>query len=761
MSAAGAPAESGAVPTLSGQGAFIALAVTSVFSSACLMFLVQPMVARLLLPAFGGSPAVWSTALVFFQAVLLAGYAYAHFSVRRLGLRRQMALHVGVVLLPLLLLPPLPRAGMSGNPGAWPVPAVLAALATAVLLPFFALASNASLTQRWFAAARPGRGRDPYQLYAASNAGSFLALLAYPFLVEPAAGVRAQTWGWSIGYGLFVGLTCAMMWAARRQGALEASTAEAASDTALALPLTRGRKLGWLLRSAVPVSLLLSATLAITTDIVALPLFWVLPLALYLATYIVAFAWPERLPRRPVALLAALALVAALALALLPLQAGLPLWLLLVLALAPLLFGGLLCHLDLARDRPPPQQLTAFYLWIALGGVLGGILNSLVAPRLFSSVAEFPLTLALLAWLLPAGGPGWLVGEWRRTRHSGQGWVVAIMVCATVLVAWQLTQAQGPERWLWLLVALALMPVGALIPPRMLNFALAATLVAGLLASGLVSPEPVLDQARSFFGVLRIVQRPERRMMLHGTTIHGSQSTTESLRRTPQGYYYPTGPLGSLVAAQAPAARIGVVGLGTGALATLTRTGQRLDFFDIDPLVETLARRHFSYLQDAAGEVRVTVADGRLGLAAVPDGSYDMLVLDAFSSDSIPAHLLTAEALELYQRKLKPGGLVVFHISHRSLDLARVFRGWSSATGQSVAVQRWEPDEQAAGEGGLPTLAVALAPAETTVRDLVAGSGGAWQLLPPEGRATFWTDDSANLMSVLGKPAGVVAPPAD
>lgn len=741
-----------------GQRPFIALAVASVFTSACLMFLVEPMVARLLLPAFGGSPAVWSTALVFFQAVLLAGYGYAHWSVQRLGLRRQMFLHIGVVLLPLLLLPPLPRAGMSGAGGAWPVPAVLAALATAVLLPFFALASNASLTQRWFAAARPGRGRDPYRLYAASNAGSFLALMAYPFLVEPAAGVRAQTWGWSLGYGLFVVLSCSMMWVARRHGALDAPAEDEASPAAQVAPLTRGRKIGWLVRSAVPVSLLLSATLAITTDIVALPLFWVVPLALYLATYILAFAWPERLPRRPVALLAALAVAAALALALLPLEAGLPLPLILGIALAPLGFGGLLCHLDLARDRPPPQQLTGFYLWIALGGVIGGILNSLVAPRLFSGVAEFPLTLAVLAWLLPAGGPGWLLGELRRARGGGRLLPAALMVGAIGLVTWQLARGQGPERWLWLFVALSLLPLGALLPPRRLNFTLAATLVALLLASGLASPEPVLDQARSFFGVLRIVQRPERRMMVHGTTIHGSQSTAESLRRTPQGYYYPTGPMGSLVAAQPPAARIGVVGLGTGALATLTKAGQRLDYFDIDPLVELLARRHFSYLADAAGEVQVTVADGRLGLAAVPDGSYDLLVLDAFSSDAIPAHLLTTEALELYRRKVKPEGLVLFHISHRALDLARVFRGWSRATGGAVAVQRWEPDDKAVDEGALPTLAVALAPDDATVRALVDGSDGAWQLLPEDGRAALWTDDSANLMSVLGKPAALPTP---
>jgi spermidine synthase len=737
----------------------LALAVASVFASAFLLFAVQPMVARMLLPRFGGSPAVWNTALLFYQTVLLAGYAYAHWSVRRLGWRRQMALHTVVLLIPLAVLPPWPRL-IPGTAGVWPVAAVLAALAGAVLLPFFALSTNASLTQRWFALARGDAGPDPYRLYAVSNAGSLLALAAYPFVVEPLVGTRAQALAWSAGYVVFVVLSLAVMAWTRRRGvggtpaewteigqvAEAPSAAVAVVDTGV----SRARRLRWLVWSAVPTSLLMSATLVITTDVVALPLLWVVPLGLYLVTYILAFAWPNRLPRRILAVLAAAAV--AVALVVLLLQLALAPLVLVIVALAPLVFGGLVCHLDLARDRPDPAHLTEFYLWLAVGGVVGGVLNSLVAPVVFSSVAEYPLTLAVLAWLLPMGGPAAVVAETRRAVARG-GWLPAATMTVLVLLAtWRLPLGGPFIRVLWLLGALLVLPYALLFRPRAVHFALAATLLAGLAVTGRNSITPMLAQARSFFGVVRVLEAADRRVMMHGTTIHGAQLRDPALRSVPPAYYHPRGPLGALVADQAPGANIGLVGLGTGALAALTKPGQTVRVFEIDPLVEAMARRYFSYLADAPARVAVTIADGRLGLAGEPDGSYNLLVMDAFTGDAVPTHLLTAEALDLVRRKLRPDGVAVFHVSNRSLDLVRVFRGWAARTGHAVAVQRWEPDATARRQGATTTLAVAVAADDAVVRRLVAESAGAWQLLDTAGPAVVWTDDFTSLVGVLGAP---------
>ncbi len=705
------------------------LGILSVFTSAFLLFLVQPMVARMLLPGFGGSPAVWSTALVFYQAALLAGYAYAHWNATRLAPRWRTPVHLAVVLVPVLLLPPAVRAFGAPPPAVWPVPWVLAALTAAIGLPFFALASNSSLTQGWLAPALTRAGRDPYRLYAASNAGSLLALVAYPFVLEPLLGGSAQAWLWALGYVLFVALTALVMRAGRpgrsaagaardslavganvgaagdvgaaMSGAAVATTASeprawTAGDAAAEAP-SAGRRSLWVVRSAVVASLLLSVTLAITTDIVAMPLLWVLPLAVYLLTFILAFALPERLPRGLLVVATAASIAVAMLLQVIPLPLSLPVQI--ALTLSPLAFGGLLCHLDLARDRPAPRYLTSFYLWLAVGGVVGGVLNSLLAPRLFDTVAEYPLTLAAMAWLLAAAGPGALAADLRAAwqRRNVLPALTVLLLAGVAVVGIQ--RSELLQRGLWVIVLVLLMPYSLLLRPRLAHFALATTTLAVLLAAGQVSLLPLVDQGRSFFGVLRVEEEAGVRVMMHGTTLHGVQQTEPALRRTPGAYYHAHGPLGSAVRALPPNAVMGLVGLGTGALAALTQPGQRATFFEIDPLVATMARRDFTYLAEAPGDVTVQIADGRLGLAAVADEAYDLLVLDAFSSDSVPAHLLTVEALDLFLRKVKPDGLIVFHISNRELDLARVFRGWSAHTGRPVAVQAWDPVRGGPGRG--------------------------------------------------------------
>ncbi len=727
---------------------YLAAAVISVFLSAALLFLVEPMAARILLPHYGGSPAVWNTAMVFYQLVLLAGYAYAHWLTghRRPGLRPW--LHLAVVLAPLALLPPWPEA-VAPTKHVGPTMAVLLSLGTAVGLPFFALSSNASLVQTWLVARRPEIA-NPYRLYAASNAGSFLALLAYPSLVEPRLGLRDQATAWSLGYAAFAILvTATMRWptaAARGGPPLGADPVDDWGSP----PIRAGRRGMWLLRAAVPSSLLLGATLTITTDALSMPLWWVLPLALYLLGYVVAFAWPDRLPRRPLAALAALCV--ALSLAVTSLQILLPVVLLVVLALTTVLASSALCHLDLARDRPPSDRLTEFYLWIALGGAVGGVFNSLVAPVVFDSVAEWPIGLTLLAWL--AFRPGAAVGAASLRRPWGLG---LLLPAATVLGVGALAMAglatgSLEGRGWWLLMLVLLLPYGLALPRRHLLFPLAACLLTAVAVLGWNAPAPVVEQARSFFGVLRVRETAERRVLLHGTTVHGSQSLKPELRSVPGSYYHPAGPLGSVMRAQRSGARIALVGLGTGALAALGKPGQEIDIFEIDPLVERFARKWFTYLSDSPAHVQVEIADGRLGLARRAPAHYDLVVADAFSSDSVPAHLLTREAMALTLDRTRPGGCAVFHISNRSLDLSRIFRAWSQATGRPVAIARWEPPAAARAQGAAATVAVALAPDAATIERLLDEPSGLWQPLPVTGPASLWSDDHSDLLSVLRSP---------
>jgi len=723
----------------------------SIFLSAFLLFLVQPMVARMLLPRFGGSPAVWSTALVFFQVALLLGYAYAHWSAVRLTPRRQALVHGALVGLAVVVLPPRIPEALVLRPEAWPVPALLASLALVVGIPFLVLATNSSLVQHWFAR-RPSTSRsDPYALYAASNAGSLLALLAYPFLVEPLFGVRSQVWLWSAGYVAFAALTGVLMWRAATDGRAPESAAHP-PDVAwhglwrprAAIDDAAGRRLIWVLRSAVASSLLVATSMAITTDLAAVPLFWVIPLALYLATFIAAFGATRRVPRRLVAGATVVGVATSLVALAVPIA---ELWAVLLPPLFTLLAGALLCHGDLAAERPPPRHLTAFYLWIALGGALGGAFGSLVAPLAFDSVLEYPLTLVALAWLVSLSPGARLAWPRQRPAVPVTALVPALAMAGfAALIAYKLAYGPGSSRANWLLTTLLLLVYGAAMAKKPGRFGLATTLFVMVYTTGFAESLHVVAQDRSFFGVLRIRETSRERVMLHGTTMHGTQQLDPAGSRIPSGYYHPDGPLWHPVAGAKDGARIAVIGLGTGALAGLADAGQQLTFFEIDPLVERMARAHFTYLADSPADVRVVIGDGRLTLAAQPDGALDVLIVDAFSSDAVPVHLLTAEAMDLYRRKVSADGLVVLHISNRHLDLARVARGYGRLRGVPVAHIQWRPSPAAAREGASRTHAVALAPTSGVIDALVDEPG--WSLLGA-GPAALWTDDKASVFGVL------------
>lgn len=746
------------------------------FTSAFLLFFIQPLIAKMLLPRYGGSPAVWNTAMVFFQVLLLAGYLYAHVSLRWLGVRRQAALHVLVLLLPLVSLPPVVHAGLLAPPTAWPVPWVLASLALAVGLPFLVLATNSSLVQRWYVLAQPdGSGGDPYWLYAASNVGSLLALLAYPFLLEPLWGIQTQARIWAAGYVLFVVLAMGVMFVALRRplrnggpeavpatnridrtdGADEADSAilmpgtDGTDPPRQSAPITWRRRAGWVLRAATATSLLMAITLQFTTDVAAVPLFWLVPLAVYLATFILAFGTSFAHTRRYVAAVAVVGTAALLLLAVI--GSTVPLAVYALVALLTLFAGALVCHADLAADRPGSEHLTDFYLWLAAGGAVGGILNSLVAPLVFSSIAEYPITLAVLAWLLEKHAQEDRPISPVRARVTR---LVAAMLVLAMLGA-TVARLTGSSALVWVVVPAAVVLVGLALARLPRVFPLAATLVALFLVAELQRHDAVIAQSRSFFGVLRVREDSQARYLVHGTTNHGGELKDPALRLTPITYHYRNGPLGSLVAAQGPDATIAVTGLGAGSLAGLGKAGQHMIFYEIDPLVEDMARRYFHYLAESPAATRVVLGDARLTLADAPDGGYDLMVMDAFSSDAIPIHLVTDEAVAMYLRKLRPGGILLFNISNRYLDLTPLFRGLANHQHLFAATSYVQPAPADARLGALRVRAAALTTSEATYRRLL-GSSGIWQALGP-GRSILWTDDYSNLVGLInwtGEPAG-------
>jgi hypothetical protein len=640
----------------------------TIFVNAALLFLVQPMFSKMVLPLLGGTSAVWTTCMLFFQAALLAGYFYAHVAPRWLGLRRQAVVHLGLLLVSLLTLPIAVNASWAPPVGSNPVPALLALLAVSLGIPFFLLSSGSPLLQKWFSHTRHPSASNPYFLYAASNLGSMIALLGYPLLLEPRLRLMEQSAFWTYGYWLLVALTvgCAVsLW--RRTSLLVLDPESAALREAG--PVSPGRRMRWVALAFVPSSLLLGVTTFLTTDIAAVPLLWVLPLALYLLTFVIVFA--SRPPVRHelavrVQPFTLLPLVIAMFL-------GAAAWptALLPLHLAAFFIAALVCHGELARTKPEVRHLTEFYLWISVGGVLGGVFNVLIAPQLFQTVAEYPLALVLAALLRPPPAG-------RSTIRDRRLDLVLPAALGAVMIATQLVQRGEMAMVMTVAIGCLAGLVCFSFSGRPLRFGLG--LGALLLAGALVSHDrEVLLVERSFFGVHRIEHDPAGgyHRLFHGSTLHGAQSLDPARRLEPLTYYHREGPVGQMFAELPlpPAGRrVAVVGLGTGSIACYGRPGERWTYYEIDPVVERIARdrRYFTFLSDCPPEVDIVLGDARLTVPRAAAGSYDLIVLDAFSSDAIPIHLVTREALGEYLDKLTPGGAIAFHISNRHLDLEPV-----------------------------------------------------------------------------------------
>jgi hypothetical protein len=751
----------------------------TIFLSAALLFMVQPMVAKMVLPLLGGSPAVWNTCMVFFQASLLAGYAYAHWSTKLLGLRRQAILHALITLSPLLLLPIAIRTSDPPAHGS-PIPWLLLTLALAVGLPFFLASTTGPLMQRWFAATGHAAAKDPYFLYAASNAGSLIALLAYPLLLEPTTAIQQQSWLWTFGYIALALLILACAAVIIRKGAempkpqmvpgaaasepstprhLDTSTPPL--NTSTPRQLLRQR-LFWILLAFIPSSLMLGATQYISTDVAAVPLLWVIPLAIYLLTFILAFS-TRRLFSTD-ALSDTLAIVMA-ALTLVFLVRGeyrLPIWGLFGLHIAALFIAALFCHTRLAELRPPVHRLTEFYLLLALGGVLGGAFNGLLAPTIFTGVIEYPLVL-VLACLVRL--------QTRKPYFSSQpAWFGALFdVCAGILIAliffllddmvFRLGIRNVGIR-LGIAVGIPAIAVYLLSPRR---YAFAVGIAALLAISQLIQPTEgrLLHQERTFFGVYRIFRNDNilhpihaYTTLVHGTTVHGAQYLDPEKAREPLTYYHRKGPLGDLFTTFADSPildSLGLVGLGAGAIAAYGREGQTMVFHEIDPAVIRLAQdpEYFTYLRDSNADIRFDIGDGRLTMARLPDAVYGVIVLDAFSSDAIPVHLLTLEAFQLYLKKLQPRGIIAVHISNQYLYLEPVVARIADEL-NLAAIHRLDDPGKAEETRSMRSTSewILLARAPQDLGPLASSPN--WRPLRRKPNAPLWTDSYSNILSVFG-----------
>ncbi len=674
--------------------------VGTIFLSAFLLFGIQPMFAKLVLPKLGGSPGVWSVAMVFFQSVLLAGYAYAHWLASRFSVRRAALVHLAVMIVVLLAALPITIAsGFDRPPQQGEVFWLLALFAASVGLPFFVVSANGPLLQAWFARSGHAHAADPYFLYAASNIGSFIALLAYPFAIEPFLRLSTQTSAWSWGFALLIaGVTACAGLALGRSPA-----GDIAAKPLPVASIPASRKLAWLALAFVPSGLLVAVTAHISTDVASAPLLWVAPLALFLLTFAIVFQ------RRPVLrhgwmLHAHLAVVAVLILSLVvPYK---PNWAVQILLHLALFFTtAMVAHGELARRRPDAGNLTAFYLWMSLGGVLGGLFSGLLAPLIFNSVVEYPLL------------------------------IIAGMVCRPSFTK----------------IALS----------RQTRLILAGIAFAGF--CGLVVSEARrTDSIRSFFGVTRIleVDDGQMRLLVHGTTIHGAQRLRDEKgalltgRPEPLTYYFSGGAIadGVEAARRARGGKLGAVaaiGLGTGSLACQTRPGEAWTYYEIDREIIRIATdpARFGFFAACQPDPKIVLGDARLTIADTADGSLDLIIVDAFSSDSVPVHLLTMEAMDLYWRKLKPDGALLMHVSNRNMEIGSVVAAAAAARGLTSWIRGGDAPLLDKNEWRIPphVALVARRPADMPA----LADDARWVRQTGVPITTPWTDDYADIIGAI------------
>ena len=790
---------------MQGRRAVLLVSVFSVaiFLNAALLFSVQPLFTKMVLPLLGGSPAVWNTCLLFFQSLLLGGYLYAHVTSKWLTAKAQAILHLALLVTAVFLLPIHVPASWSQPPGtALPIGWLLGLLTVSLGLPFFLLSAGAPMMQRWFAGTRHAAAQNPYFLYAASNLGSFAALLAYPFVIEPRMRISEQSVTWLELYYVLLALVgiCAVvallfrrMSAGRvvvaAEGAAEASPSPSVTDAPLVQDVDgihlkrrgalrgsmrflieenpsvirrflqgrdapileptivpdRNWRLRWVLLSFAPSSLLIGTTTYLSTDIASVPFLWVIPLALYLLTFVLVFA---RLPLFPRWLMLHTQLVLGLTLMVgLCVGSGQGILGPAILHLTAFFATAMMCHRELADSRPRAEYLTEFSLWMSLGGVLGGVFNVLLAPVLYDSLVEYPFALVVAFGLRPG-----LDRAYGTRLDFLRDLLFPLAVGTTIWFVFRLPSP--PDEWFTAGSSVFLSAMAAVVLffwKRPFRLALGAgAMYAGTQLAGNAGSN-VLMQDRSFFGTYRVRLIAEYHVLQSGTTTHGGQSRELARRMEPLTYYYTGGPLGDIFAtvAQKPVRRVAMVGLGTGTIACYGRPDEHWTFYEIDPMVAQIARtpRYFSYLRDCAPRTNIVIGDARVSLGSAADGEFDIIVLDAFTSDAIPAHLITREAIALYLRKLNDDGVVAIHISNRYLDLRPVIIALANDAQVSGALGERSPDTEGRGKLYYGSRWMVLSKHRATLDELVKIDG--WYRLGTSPESRLWTDDYTDVLGAI------------
>jgi len=695
------------------------------------------MVGKMLLPYLGGASAVWTTCVLFFQFMLLLGYVYAHLLARVPDVRKQIVAHAAILLLALAFMPIRFRAASAESFSLHPLLYLLSALVSSTAVPFFVVSTTAPLVQNWLSRTTHAESSDPYFLYSASNTGSLLALMAYPFVIEPRIGVSAQSRLWFAGYVgllLMMGLTVAALHQRRW----------APADRPYTMNSDAGTRLFWIAAAFVPSGLMLAVTNHVAANVASVPFLWLVPLALYLLTFILAFARRFRTSSAGVSRLMPLILLAVFPLAAAGVIAPLGLnWIVIGAHLLLLYTGALLCHTRIAESRPDPQHLTEFYFWIALGGVLGGIFTALVAPLVFSTVLEYPLLVAAIPFFR-AGTPEkpdfrmpallalaifaiWII--FRMTHLDSDTEAVALVHTALLFAAYKLKDRI--QRFAW-------------------SFAVLVTAYS-LILPGYVEGANRIYAERNFFGVKKVLEDPvaHLRKLLHGDTIHGIESTDPARAGEPLSYYYAGGSVSDvidLMRSRGKPQRFGVLGLGAGTMASYADASHHVRFYEIDPSVEPMARRFFTFVPRCGANCDIIIGDGRLQLAREPAGAFDLLLLDAFSSDSVPTHLVSREALQMYLSKLAPDGVLLFHVSNRYLNVEKLVSALVTDAGL-VAYSRFDDagDLRKIGKSSANHLVAAR-----RFEDLLAiAERPGWSPVVRPSDFQPWTDDYSNLLSLI------------
>ena len=721
----------------------VTLFAVTVFTSAALLFIVEPMIAKMMLPLLGGSPAVWNTCMVFYQVVLLAAYVYAHVLSRMFTKRRQVIIHAALVGLSIVALPVILPTGMTPPADRSPIPWLLVVLARTAAVPLFVVSSTSPLLQRWIAS---GRRTNPYALYAASNAGSMLALVSYPALVEPFLTLHQQSATWTtayVGFGVLSLACAAWTWSSWGVPSVQFQQSDEAEPTEA--PPAAATLARWIVLAAVPSSLMLGVTTFLTTDIAAVPLLWILPLGLYLLTLVLVFMERSIVPQALMGRLLPILVVPIVSLIIFDSRMPAPVQI--VLHLSTFFVASMVCHGELARTKPRPAHLTTFYICLAVGGSLGGLFNAVIAPVAFKTVIEYPLAVVIACLFRPAASSN--SGRWTRAMDLALPLLLGAGAAA-MMFAFDGANSKTVTGVLMVFVVPGVVVFG--FRRRPLRFA--AAVAALMIASAAFMDKHVVFRSRSFFSVHRVTvdSKIGQRTFVHGGIVHGMQSTNPALRREPTAYFHRSGPAGQIFASvqRKPQLRVGIVGLGIGTLAAYSRAGEDWTFFEIDPGVVEIARdpRYFTYLHDSPAHMNIVLGDARLKLAEAPDHRFDLFVLDAFSSDAIPMHLLTGEALDLYVRKLSETGVLLFHISSRYVELKQVL----ADAGMTHGLVCFERDD-------LKLTESEIAKGKFGSRWLVMARGGEqleevtndarWEHVLPRVGRPIWTDDFSNLLSVF------------